>query len=204
MSSLGSLRHSFDWLPATWIHYHCWKLLWNNDEDEEADSLLQTSRIPDSRHGVALPRHSLHCCINKQVQFNRWEALEHSPYNPELAPSNFHLLEPSRQYLPAGHCNTNADVQRYVQCTEKTKNTDVLGDHAENSNASNTVIVWLKVFSKKLYCLTLIDIILILWGVWMSIKYIKVLNKLFTPFCYLKWHLSLWYHCLLLCVLIYD
>jgi hypothetical protein len=85
----------------------------------------------------------------------------------------------------------------------KTKNTDVLGDHAENGNVCNILTVWLKDFSKTLYCLTLIDTILILCWVWMSIKYINVLNKLFTPFCYSKGHLSLWYHCLLLCVLIY-
>lgn len=129
-SPLGSLRHSFDWLPGPWIHNQCWKPMWNNDEDQ-GDNLLQTSRIPDSGHDVALQRHSSHCCINKLVHFNQWEALKHSPYNPDLATSNFHLLGPSRQYLHAGHCNTNADVQWYVQCTGKTKNTDVLGDHAE-------------------------------------------------------------------------
>jgi hypothetical protein len=80
-------------------------------------------------------------CIKKQVQFNQWKTLEDSTYNTELATYNFHLLGPSRQYLPAGHCNTNADVQRYVQCVGKTKNTYVLGDHAENGNACNNVTV---------------------------------------------------------------
>ncbi|GBN30167.1 Mariner Mos1 transposase [Araneus ventricosus] len=30
----------------------------------------------------------------------RWNVLEHPPYNPDLAPSDFHLFGPLKKYLP--------------------------------------------------------------------------------------------------------
>jgi hypothetical protein len=52
-----------------------------------------------------------HTAAHKQVQLHQWEAVKHSPYNPDPAPSDFHLFGPSKRYLPGRHYNTTADVQ---------------------------------------------------------------------------------------------
>jgi hypothetical protein len=42
------------------------------------------------------------------------EALEHPPYSPDLAPSDFHLFGPLKHYLSAEHFPDDESVEREV------------------------------------------------------------------------------------------
>ena len=43
-----------------------------------------------------------------------WELLQHLPYSPDLAPSDFHLLEPLKESLGGIKFENNEDVQQHV------------------------------------------------------------------------------------------
>ncbi|GBO19414.1 hypothetical protein AVEN_202986-1 [Araneus ventricosus] len=40
-----------------------------------------------------------------------WSVLQHPPYNPDLAPSDFHLFGPLKQHLGGKHFEDDDDVQ---------------------------------------------------------------------------------------------
>ena len=43
-----------------------------------------------------------------------WELLQHPPYSPDLAPSDFHLFGPLKESLVGIKFENNEDVQQYV------------------------------------------------------------------------------------------
>jgi hypothetical protein len=43
-----------------------------------------------------------------------WEVLDHSPYSPDLAPSNFHLFGPLKKHLGRRRFATKGEVQQAV------------------------------------------------------------------------------------------
>jgi histone-lysine N-methyltransferase SETMAR len=43
-----------------------------------------------------------------------WKILTHTPYSPDLAPSNFHLFPNMKQHLRGQHFHSNEDVQNEV------------------------------------------------------------------------------------------
>ena len=45
-----------------------------------------------------------------------WEHLDHPPYNPDLAPSDFHFFPALKKTLGGQHFTTNADIETAV-CT---------------------------------------------------------------------------------------
>jgi hypothetical protein len=51
---------------------------------------------------------------NETLQNFRWEVLEHPPYSPDLAPSNFHLFGPLKHHLSAEHFPDDEAVEREV------------------------------------------------------------------------------------------
>jgi histone-lysine N-methyltransferase SETMAR len=48
------------------------------------------------------------------MQEQQWEVLEHPPYSPDLAPSDFHLFGPLKHHLSAKHFPDDEAVEREV------------------------------------------------------------------------------------------
>jgi histone-lysine N-methyltransferase SETMAR len=48
------------------------------------------------------------------MQEQQWEALKHSPYSPNLAPSDFQLFSPLKHHLSAEHFPDDDTVEREV------------------------------------------------------------------------------------------
>jgi hypothetical protein len=48
------------------------------------------------------------------MQEQQWEVLEHPPYSPGLAPSDFHLFVPLKHHLSAEHFPDDEAVEREV------------------------------------------------------------------------------------------
>lgn len=48
------------------------------------------------------------------LQRFRWEVLDHPPYSPDLAPSDYHLFGPLKKHLEGQHFRTDAEVQQAV------------------------------------------------------------------------------------------
>jgi hypothetical protein len=48
------------------------------------------------------------------MQEQQWEVLEHTPYSPDLAPSNFDLFSPLKHHLSAEHFPNDEAVEREV------------------------------------------------------------------------------------------
>lgn len=48
------------------------------------------------------------------LQRFRWQVLDHPPYSPDLAPSDFHLFGPLKKHLGGLHFRTDAEVQQAV------------------------------------------------------------------------------------------
>jgi histone-lysine N-methyltransferase SETMAR len=46
------------------------------------------------------------------MQEQQWEDLEHPPYSPDLAPSDFHLFGPLKHHLSAEHFPGDEAVER--------------------------------------------------------------------------------------------
>ena len=44
----------------------------------------------------------------------QWEVLDHTLYSPDLASSNYHLLEPLKKHLESQHFRTDIEVQQAV------------------------------------------------------------------------------------------
>jgi hypothetical protein len=44
----------------------------------------------------------------------KWEVLEHPPYSPDLAPSDFHLFDPLEHHLSAEHFHDDEAVEKEV------------------------------------------------------------------------------------------
>jgi len=44
-----------------------------------------------------------------------WEVLVHTPYSPDLAPSNFHLFEPLKNHMRGKNFTTDAEVIKAVR-----------------------------------------------------------------------------------------
>jgi histone-lysine N-methyltransferase SETMAR len=43
-----------------------------------------------------------------------WEHLDHAPYSPDLAPSNFHFYPTSNRALEGRHFTTNEDAEATI------------------------------------------------------------------------------------------
>jgi hypothetical protein len=52
--------------------------------------------------------------INETLRNFKWEVLEHSPYSPDLAPRNFHLLGPLKHHPSAEHFPDDEAIEREV------------------------------------------------------------------------------------------
>jgi hypothetical protein len=48
------------------------------------------------------------------MQEQQWEVLEHPPYSPELAPSDFHLFGPLKHHLSAEHFPDDEAAEREI------------------------------------------------------------------------------------------
>jgi [histone H3]-lysine36 N-dimethyltransferase SETMAR len=64
-------------------------------------------------HDNARP-HSAHLTMNKIASFG-WELLDHPPYSPDLAPSDFHLFGPLKKHLAGSHFSTDEQVMKEVR-----------------------------------------------------------------------------------------
>jgi hypothetical protein len=58
--------------------------------------------------------HTAATTVNHIATFG-WERLDHAPYNPDLAPSNFHFFRTLKRTLEGRHFTTNEDVEAAIQ-----------------------------------------------------------------------------------------
>jgi histone-lysine N-methyltransferase SETMAR len=63
--------------------------------------------------------HSAAATVNHIAIFG-WELLDHTPYSPDLAPSDFHFFRTFKRTLEGGRFTTNVDVEAAV----RTQDTD--------------------------------------------------------------------------------
>ena len=49
------------------------------------------------------------------IQQLKWKVLRHPPYSPELAPSDYHLFGPLKEYLDGKSFRNNEEVIQNVQ-----------------------------------------------------------------------------------------
>jgi histone-lysine N-methyltransferase SETMAR len=75
---------------------------------------------PDSLSGGKLfhhenPRHHTAPATQERIQKVEWELLEHPPYSPDMAPSDFHLFGPLKDHLGGKCFADDEDVQTEVQ-----------------------------------------------------------------------------------------
>jgi histone-lysine N-methyltransferase SETMAR len=52
-----------------------------------------------------------------------WEVLDHHPYSPDLAPSDFHLFGPLKKHLGGRRFETDGEVQQAVMSWLQTLDT---------------------------------------------------------------------------------
>ena len=64
-------------------------------------------------HDNARP-HVVNKTVNKLRKFH-WEFLEHPPYNPDLAPSDFHLFSPLKKFLAGQRFTCDDEVKTAVR-----------------------------------------------------------------------------------------
>jgi len=64
------------------------------------------------QHGNA-PPHRARQTVDK-IEEMGWELLQHPPYSPDLAPSDFHLFGPLKESLEGIKFENNEDVQQHV------------------------------------------------------------------------------------------
>lgn len=64
-------------------------------------------------HDNARPHTAL--ASQETIRKMNWEVLPHPPYSPDLAPSDFHLFGPMKQYLRGKHFTNDGEVQHNVQ-----------------------------------------------------------------------------------------
>jgi histone-lysine N-methyltransferase SETMAR len=62
--------------------------------------------------------HTAAATVNRIAIFS-WERLDHAPYSPELAPSDFHFFPTLKRTLEGRHFSTNED-----EATIRTQDTD--------------------------------------------------------------------------------
>jgi hypothetical protein len=53
-----------------------------------------------------------------------WEILDHPPYSPDLAPSDFHLFGPLKQHLGGRRFATDGEVQEAIMSWLQALDTD--------------------------------------------------------------------------------
>jgi hypothetical protein len=53
--------------------------------------------------------------IQERIQEPQWELLEHPPYIPDLAPSDFHLFGLLKNHLGGSHFTDDKEVETEVQ-----------------------------------------------------------------------------------------
>jgi histone-lysine N-methyltransferase SETMAR len=62
--------------------------------------------------------------IQERIQELQWELLEHPPYSPDLAPSDFHLFGPQKNHLGgksfADDKEAETEVQKWLDNSQKT------------------------------------------------------------------------------------
>jgi histone-lysine N-methyltransferase SETMAR len=61
------------------------------------------------------PRPYAALATQERIQELQWELLEHPPYSPDLAPSDFHLLGPLKHQLSGKRFVDNKDVKIEVR-----------------------------------------------------------------------------------------
>ena len=54
------------------------------------------------------------CQTVEKIEEMGWELLQHLPYSPDLAPSDFHLFEPLKESLGGIKFENDEDVQQHV------------------------------------------------------------------------------------------
>jgi transposase len=64
---------------------------------------------------------------------NGWELLFHPPYSPDLAPSDYHLFGPLKDYLRSHHYETDEAVQEAVRSWLRGARTDFYRRDIEDS-----------------------------------------------------------------------
>ena len=75
------------------------------------------SHLINSRHDLRSYLHNVpphRARQTEKIEEMGWELLQHPPYSPDLAPSDFHLLEPLKESLGGIKFENNEDVQQYV------------------------------------------------------------------------------------------
>ena len=58
--------------------------------------------------------HAAHATVNRLERWD-WETLEHPPFSPDLAPSDFHLFPNMKKHLRAKRFKSHYDVKHEVQ-----------------------------------------------------------------------------------------
>jgi hypothetical protein len=53
-----------------------------------------------------------------------WEVLDHPPYGPDLAPSDFHLFGPLKKHLDGRRFATDDEVQQAIMSWLQARDTD--------------------------------------------------------------------------------
>jgi transposase len=67
--------------------------------------------------------HTAAATVNHIATFG-WELLDHAPYSPDLAPSDFHFFPTLKRALEGRHFTTNEDVEAAVRTFLHTQDTD--------------------------------------------------------------------------------
>jgi hypothetical protein len=67
-----------------------------------------------------------HIANRKRESLRRynWKVLDHPPYRPDLAPSDFHLFEPFKKHLDGRRFATDGEVQQAVMSWLQALDTD--------------------------------------------------------------------------------
>lgn len=71
-----------------------------------------------------------------------WEVLDHPPYSPNLAPSDFHLFGPLKKFLGGKRFQTDNDIKREVRRWLYSQETDFYAMGIKNlyHDGTNTLI----------------------------------------------------------------
>jgi hypothetical protein len=98
-----------------------------------------------SRHGNtfgfgALPLITAANRTRELLRRYNWEVLNHPPYSPDLAPSDFHLFGPSKKHLGGRRFATDGEVQQAVMSWLQALETDFF--YAGTNASASMGIMW--------------------------------------------------------------
>jgi hypothetical protein len=103
----------------------CRTLLWDIDTTEKWYSTEETWPSHSRSHLSAWQYETPHdsSTVNHTATFS-WECLDHAPYSPDRAPSNFHFFPTLKRTLEGWRFTTNEDVEAAVRTFVHTHDTD--------------------------------------------------------------------------------